>query len=108
MTLEELDSARRNGMKPQGPVVLALTHCNPPEEVPQIPLTRLPEDLRCVVDLEVVIAADPERTEEAIELADRCLRFNAKDLHIWPVGGNRWVRIDMDYQRWIGRVTPRW
>lgn len=107
MTLAELDEARRQGKKPAVPVVLALTPCRPPDEVPVIPVRSLPGDLRCVVDLEVIVAALPEQSERAVELVDRCLRFHAKDVHIWPVGEKHWVRVDMEHQRWIGKVTPR-
>lgn len=111
MRLEQLDAARRAGKVPDEAVVLTLVPLKPeatPDGVVVIELKEVPEDLRCLIDLHVIVAGTEAQQERALSLIDRALQFGARDVEGWIVDRDRWVSVQHNHRRYLGEAPPAW
>ncbi len=109
MTLAQLLTIRRQGERPDTPVILSLAgRLRVPYPVVVIDDTMSVEsiDLRPMAGLDAIVAHTGQQVRRTVNLADALVRVGAYNIETWDVPQDRWVAVLFCGKTFIAEVPP--
>ena len=105
----EILRLRKNGQRPDAPVIVSLVgRLRSGFPIVVVPMSQPIQDLdlRMMVDLDVIIAHAGRSTGRTVDLADALVCAQVRNLECWNVRKDRWIAVVCHHLTAIKEVPP--